>query len=63
MITTVTEEGEEAVVGTSAKEGNENDQMENECNSASDTDDHEYSEDELDLYCPACKKSFKTVKA
>lgn len=48
----------------SANEGSEeNPSNENEGAVASDSASDKSYEEELDLYCPACKKSFKTVKS
>lgn len=37
--------------------------IENQENLAEDDDSDDYDEELLDLYCPACKKNFKTVKS
>lgn len=44
------------------EKGIEEVQERTECNVATDESD-EFDEDLLDLYCPACKKNFKTVKS
>nr|CAG4651080.1 EOG090X085R [Simocephalus serrulatus] len=49
-------------VEETCQDGIEETQEETECNVAEDESD-DFDEDLLDLYCPACKKNFKTIKS
>lgn len=41
----------------------ENPEEGNECKAISDEDSDAFDEDQLDLYCPACRKDFKSIKS
>ena len=58
-IETVNKESEHVKKG----EDDERQNIETEANLVVDDDSDEYDEELLDLYCPACKKNFKTVKS
>ncbi len=60
----VKDENEE-VDGEAVEKGEtiETQTTENQENLAEDDDSDDYDEELLDLYCPACKKNFKTVKS
>ncbi|XP_046442610.1 dnaJ homolog subfamily C member 21-like [Daphnia pulex] len=58
------DEGKEGILDESNEDNipKEENSSENATNNVTD-DDSDFDDDPLDLYCPACKKNFKTVKS